>query len=856
MNVLGKNLVPVSSIAHEIAQGLRSGASICVEGGWGSGRTTLADQVIRQLELTGTTTFHLRGRPLLRPYPFAVLSQAFEIPPRAQERGPVGVADVLARELASNSSVSCVISDAEYVDDASLATIDLLYSREAIPVCITVPQTPQTPLRVRQLVETWGLRKIRLEPLQYDQVAAFVEQTLGGPTHRELVSKIFTESAGNPKLVTALLQVGTANGLIAQTDGIWAMTSWSLWHDDLEAWLDGLLAPIPKAKRDALSLLVLLGPQPLSTLQEIIDHKLLAELEVDNYITMVGTNDPTASIHPPILGECLRRRASQVVKANAQRILNRLGEPPYDIDVPAVLNDTESIFEVAEDAALAHLFDQQASIRAEALWRLWQSNPTFQQGLAFLQQVWNTPRPHVGAEQVIESLDVNDCGTAWEGLQFASMKAEWFTYQVGDADRGFRILEDFGKLRPEMAEEALAYRLFMRATMGQLPATFASQLTPTGDEPTGSIQAIVKAFLHMVHLRPREALAALALSPGGTPCLLEGLSPMVEALSLYQLGETEAAQSVSATALREARRRLDKPGILSTGYGACLILYQEGRWNDAERLMGSVFSSGRPGMVTEPLYAALLRVGAFLIARAGRPEKSISLLKTADEVNAHHSALPGMSPRLSATARHLIAGDRLAAAAECSRDVLDQRERGFLFAALGSARMALSLHPTAERLAQLEDLAAGLADAKNASLIAVARGVVDRDAQALEAAVDLPFHTGNEVIVSAIFDSALAVSAVDDDFREALVRARERFNHRFPQADLRKRLAPLHTDTVLSEREREIALLVGSLGNAAIAERLDLSVRTVENHVYNAIKKTGVEGRDALFAFASSQLKQ
>ncbi|MDT5075185.1 MAG: hypothetical protein QOH82_4505, partial [Mycobacterium sp.] len=51
----------------------------------------------------------------------------------------------------------------------------------------------------------------------------------------------------------------------------------------------------------------------------------------------------------------------------------------------------------------------------------------------------------------------------------------------------------------------------------------------------------------------------------------------------------------------------------------------------------------------------------------------------------------------------------------------------------------------------------------------------------------------------------------------------------------------------LSEREREIAMLIAEgLSNRAIAERLTLSVRTVESHVFRAMAKTGTNSREEL----------
>src|ERR1700744_3168652 len=53
----------------------------------------------------------------------------------------------------------------------------------------------------------------------------------------------------------------------------------------------------------------------------------------------------------------------------------------------------------------------------------------------------------------------------------------------------------------------------------------------------------------------------------------------------------------------------------------------------------------------------------------------------------------------------------------------------------------------------------------------------------------------------------------------------------------------------LTDREREIVMLIGAgLSSREIAERLTLSVRTVESHVYRAMLKTGTTNRDELAA--------
>jgi DNA-binding NarL/FixJ family response regulator len=51
----------------------------------------------------------------------------------------------------------------------------------------------------------------------------------------------------------------------------------------------------------------------------------------------------------------------------------------------------------------------------------------------------------------------------------------------------------------------------------------------------------------------------------------------------------------------------------------------------------------------------------------------------------------------------------------------------------------------------------------------------------------------------------------------------------------------------LTDRELEIVMLIADgVSNRAVAERLTLSVRTVETHIYRAMSKTGTTSRDEL----------
>ncbi len=60
-----------------------------------------------------------------------------------------------------------------------------------------------------------------------------------------------------------------------------------------------------------------------------------------------------------------------------------------------------------------------------------------------------------------------------------------------------------------------------------------------------------------------------------------------------------------------------------------------------------------------------------------------------------------------------------------------------------------------------------------------------------------------------------------------------------------------HSTEILSERELQvIELIAAGLTNQHIAEKLEISKRTVDNHISNILNKTGTTNRVALVRWA------
>jgi DNA-binding NarL/FixJ family response regulator len=241
----------------------------------------------------------------------------------------------------------------------------------------------------------------------------------------------------------------------------------------------------------------------------------------------------------------------------------------------------------------------------------------------------------------------------------------------------------------------------------------------------------------------------------------------------------------------------------------------------------------------------LLLVRAY--AALGRPDEAERVLADAKEHTGRSVALHG--PQLMIAQSWLAAAKGLERrAVELARSAADVSHQSGQYAVEAEAlhhAARFGDRTVAERLAALVDKVQGDVVALQARHAAA---VASCDGEALDA-------------VSAHFeDAGLLLSAADSAAQAARLHDHAGQRRRSLESAARAlRLAESCGDAVtpairttaqplpVTSREREIAMLVAAgLSNREIAERLTLSVRTVEGHVYRACFKLDVADRDEL----------
>jgi DNA-binding NarL/FixJ family response regulator len=149
--------------------------------------------------------------------------------------------------------------------------------------------------------------------------------------------------------------------------------------------------------------------------------------------------------------------------------------------------------------------------------------------------------------------------------------------------------------------------------------------------------------------------------------------------------------------------------------------------------------------------------------------------------------------------------------------------------------------------ARLRDLAALLDSPLAIAIAAHSRGVAERDADLLEHAAEQFTQIG------AMAMAADAWAHTSREHARTGTRGKElesasRAHWLASQCGLRTPAVDSINDPLpLTNREREIAKLVGAaLTNREIADRLHVSVRTIDGHLYRMYSKLCIEDRDQL----------
>jgi DNA-binding CsgD family transcriptional regulator len=836
-------------------------SGIVVYGAAGVGKSRIAREALSVAESHGCEGRMAVGTSLARAIPLGVLSAWAPSGVTDTVQLLRGVIDLLTA-ASSDAPVVVGVDDVHLLDDLSIFVVHQIVQRGAAKVILTVRNGEPVPAAVQEIWKGGRFDRLDLQPLSLNETSTLLSATLDGSVDPDAAQRLWNLTRGNALYLRTIVDQEVADGRLVKQRGFWRWTGEPMMPPGLVELIESRIGALPTPVSDVVDALAVGEPIELAALRRITDPAAVEEAETRGLITLEpAVSGVEVRVAHPLYGEVRRRRAATT---KLQRLRGLV------VAELAAAGDHDDIQAVVRRATLS--LDSDLTPDADLLVRAAQG------------AVWLADLPLAArlAEAAVR---------AGGGPEPNFVRAHALSW-LGRGEEADAVLAaiDSGVL----TDEGHARLAFLRASnmlwaLGD-PAR-AKEIIDEASRTTPHARSYIDAFLTVYWFamdRPEEARqASESLALEDLPAVVGAEIAWVLATIAADAGRTAEAVAVADTGYTNATRSFDAPHM---------------RFNIADAHISALLLSGRIGDAVEvaervrqqaaDLPGAAQLLGSAVAGRAalgaGRLDTACAMLERgAEGLSASHAIGWGYRyhiPRMTALAMRGATGEAAAMLAVLdellrpfrSLDYECSLARAWVVASQGAVSEAITVVlSAAERAAAAGQFAAEVlclqtatqfGDRTSAPRLHELESIVEgprvglaarfavalRDGEAAElSSVSEEFERMGDLIAALDAAAHAALAYRSQDLRGSALTCSARGDALAEQCGgastpaLRQAATPLP----LTDREVEIVMMIGEgLSNRAMAERLTVSVRTVESHIYRAMAKTGTTSRDELAA--------
>jgi DNA-binding CsgD family transcriptional regulator len=297
---------------------------VALVGGAGFGKTCLAAQAVRLAVDHGMSYAALRATKSAAAIPFAALAPLFaelDLTPRLDASLLRLVAEAIDLHR-GNQRMALIIDDAQELDDASVALLDQLVEHKGVVVVFTVRVSePDT----ESIVGKWRdqqILRIEVGPLPDDDLRTLAVMAVGGPIDGATLQSLVESSGGNVMFLRELIQGALESGALTSELGLWRLHG-SLAHSPrLRDLIEQRLAGLSEQEHEALELIALSDPVRLDLLENLVELRSIERLEASGLLDVLDKESgPELRLNHPLYGEVVRARLPTIRKIRLSRAL-------------------------------------------------------------------------------------------------------------------------------------------------------------------------------------------------------------------------------------------------------------------------------------------------------------------------------------------------------------------------------------------------------------------------------------------------------------------------------------------------------------------------------------------------------
>ncbi|NTY59520.1 helix-turn-helix transcriptional regulator [Mycolicibacterium sphagni] len=762
---------------------------------------------------------------------------------------------------ARDGEVVVGVDDAHLLDDLSAFTVYQLVTRRLASVILTIRSGESPPDAITAIWKDQHLERLELQPLSLLEIARLVEHVLGGPLHSFSAQQLSQYTQGNALYLRHLLDNEVNAGRMMQRSGVWIWDGRPALSPTLAELLESRIAQAPTSVRDVLDALAVTEPLDADILAKVVDPDALAEAESRGLVRVDSNGHPAAVwLAHPLLGEIRSGdslRSRRLRGSIATELARRPTTDPRDLVRRAVLTvesdltlDPGLLLAAAGcalqlgDLNLAETLAQQSASAGGG------PEARITQAMAITWQ-----ERGADAEAILVELARDTHGPT--RTQIGILRALNFAACLADAASAERELDEAIPADDDAAQAiANALRAFIDLTRGRSRAVDRASIilagTPANDiAHMLSIWTLVSGLGDLGRVDELESAANAGYRLAETSAEASHLRLPLAAVHSIAYRLAGAMESSDALIARVRRETIDVPFQQAWhSFFAGLSAMSRGELAAAERSLRETIArleSGGGGRMTKAFARSWLAAVTAVAGRAAVARREFAAIECWAQ-----DAETGVwdIERSIAEAWTCAAEGATSQAISIVRDSAtreSERGRPAWEVLLLQTATQFGDHSTADRLAELAlDVQGPRAPAAAAHAAALAAGsgdaLVDASSQYEAfgdriAAADAAAHA-----VVAYQDAGLRGAAMSA-FAAAQRLAVECQGAQTPA--LRSAMTPQS----FTARQREvISLAAQGLSNKDIADRLTMSIRSIEGHIFRASQRVGANSREQLIS--------
>ncbi|ORB15360.1 LuxR family transcriptional regulator [Mycobacterium noviomagense] len=846
-------------VIRRALSGFGNCSGVVIAGAAGVGKTRLAREVLARAAAAGDRTNWIAGTESARPLPlgaFAALLTDAIADPLPNVRRVINT--FVAQQ--NRTRVLIGVDDAHLLDGLSAHVVHQLASTRGVRLVVTVRTGADEPDAVTALWKDELLMRLNLGPLSAEATRSLIESSVGGSVDARSAERFWQLTGGNALFLRQLLADQIEAGRMRQVAGVWMWDGDVAVSPNLSDMLGRQLSRMSPGVARVVDTLSQCEPLGVEVLCDLVRRRDLESAEQMHLVTVERAgSERLARLAHPLFGELRRATAGELYLSKIRgRLARRLGQE-VDRDMRATvrralltldsdLDPDPDLYLTAARYAMM-LLDPDAAERfaaAAAACDAPDAAPMRAMTLVLLGRGEQ-------AEEVLRGV----CESGREDThRWSTIRAANLIWMLGRPKEAEAILDDLAAATesPSEGNARIAIEACVDAVSARCAAAEEKARAALGSGKLSDFHAMMASIalvMAMGALGHVDDLSVVAERAIDRAIAAFESSPMrfwfgaVHARACRLTGRIDECVQ-SAQRISDSAR--DVPGLAYANLAFLL--------GHAELVRGSVANAvgllreARAGVQKHGATTGLRPASCFGLAEA---HAKLGQVAAAEEALADTQRFVPAEYLFMQTALSLATGWTLAAKGFLSDAIAAAHEAGIEARERGQPTHELACLQAAAQWGDASDAnrARELADALSLPLANIvaqhAKSLLAGDGEGLLAASSGYRAIGDR---AAAADAAAQAAAV---FTGGQQRQRGLYAGAIAR-ELADECGGLCTPALhsmvglpLKGRQREVVeLAVAGLSNREIAERLVMSVRTVEGHLYRACQRVGVSTRDEL----------